>query len=224
VALVFMALFLSSLVPVILDVRHVHFPSPLEPPEKVVSYFRGEAAAVRFCAFLQFGSSIPLGIFTATMVSRLRFLGVNVAGPSIASFGGLAASSAVAGSALIQWALGQPGIAEEAGVTRALHALAFGVGGPGYSVPLGLLLAGLSVPALFMRLLPKWLCASGLVLGLAGELSALSLVVPGAIVLIPLTRFPAFVWLVVAGFKLPPHRPASPERWDRRGSVDLGDT
>jgi hypothetical protein len=39
--------------------------------------------------FLQFGALIPLGIYAATAATRLRFLGVNAAGPYIALFGGL---------------------------------------------------------------------------------------------------------------------------------------
>jgi hypothetical protein len=54
-----------------------------------------------------------------------------------------------------------------------------------------------------MRLLPKWLVVFGLALGAIGELSALSLVVPQALFLIPLTRFPGFIWLIAAGFALP---------------------
>jgi hypothetical protein len=206
VALVFTVLFFGSLIPVTLLVSNTHFPSPLEPAEEIVSYFRGESAKVRICAFLQFAAAIPLGIFTATMVSRLRFLGVNAAGVSIALFGGLAASSAVALSALVQWTLGQPGIAANAEVTRALFFLIFAIGGPGYSVPLGLLFAGISVPAYFPRSLPRWVCIFGLLLGIVGELSTLSLVIPGALFLIPLTRFPGFVWLCAAGFKLPNSR------------------
>jgi hypothetical protein len=68
---------------------------------------------------------------------------------------------------------------------------------------MGLLIAGLSVPAAIMKLLPKWLVVSGLALALIGELSALSLVIPGLLVLIPLTRFPSFIWLIAAGFLLP---------------------
>ena len=75
--------------------------------------------------------------------------------------------------------------------------------------PLGLLFAGLCVPALFMRLLPRWLAVSGLVLGAIGQLSALSLVIPGAFFLIPLTRFPGFLWLIAAGFTLPRTRSAA---------------
>jgi len=36
-----------------------------------------------------------------------------------------------------------------------------------------------------------------------GETSCLTLIFPGALPLIPLTRFPGFVWLIFAGFKLP---------------------
>jgi len=59
------------------------------------------------------------------------------------------------------------------------------------------------IPAAFFKLLPKWLVAFGLVLAIIGELSVLSLVIPQALFLIPLTRFPGFVWLIAAGFALP---------------------
>jgi len=203
VASVFTVLFLASLVPVTLLVSKTHFPAPYQPPEEIVAYFRAEAAKVGLCAFLQFGSAIPLGIFTATMASRLRFHGIKAAGVSIALFGGLTASLFVALSALVQWVLAQPGIADDGVLTRALYFLIYAIGGPGYSVPLGLLIAGISVTAGFARLLPRWLVVFGVILAIVGELSAFSLVIPGALYLIPLTRFPGFVWLIAAGFKLP---------------------
>jgi hypothetical protein len=70
-------------------------------------------------------------------------------------------------------------------------------------VPIGLLLAGISVTAGFMRLLPKWLVGLGLALALIDELSWLSLQFPKFLFLIPLTKFPTFVWLIAAGFLLP---------------------
>jgi hypothetical protein len=210
VAVVFTVLFLASLVPVTLIVSETHFPSPLQSPEEVVAYFRSEPAKVRVCAFLQFASSVPLGIFAATMVSRLRFHRTEAAGVIIALFGGLTASMFVAISAMVQWSLGQPGIADDPALTRALYFLIFSTGGPGYSVPLGLLMAGISVTAGSMRLLPRWLAAFGIVLGVIGELSSLSLVFPGALAFIPLTRFPGFVWLIAAGLKLPNTRAVEP--------------
>jgi hypothetical protein len=207
VAVMFTVLFLASLVPVTMLAGKMRFPSPLQPAEEIVSFFRMELENVRLCAFLQFASAIPLGIFTAAMVSRLRFLGVNTAGPAIALYGGIAAALSVATSGIVQWTLSQPGIADDAGLTRAFYFAAFGIGGPGYSVPLGLLIAGLSVPSFFLKLLPRWLCVFGLVLALVGELSTLSLLVPNLLYLVPLTRFPAFIWLIVAGFSLPNSRP-----------------
>jgi hypothetical protein len=202
-ATVFTTLFLASLIPVTLMVTDTHFPAPSQSAEEIVAYFQSEAAKVRICAFLQFCSAIPLGLFTAVMVSRMRFLGVRAAGVHIALFGGLAASLFVALSALIQWALAQPGIAANSELTRALYYMIFAIGGPGYSVPVGLLFAGISVSAGFLRLLPRWLVVLGVALGAIGELSAFSLVIPGALFLIPLTRFPGFVWMIAAGFKLP---------------------
>jgi hypothetical protein len=40
------------------------------------------------------------------------------------------------------------GIAQDTTLTQALYFLGYGLGGPGYSVPLGLLMAGISVPLL----------------------------------------------------------------------------
>jgi hypothetical protein len=68
---------------------------------------------------------------------------------------------------------------------------------------MGLLLAGISVPALILKLLPKWLVWFGLFLAVCGELSWLNLVLPQALFLIPLVRFPSFVWLIATGFLLP---------------------
>jgi hypothetical protein len=210
VAIVYTLLFNAALYQVISFSGGPHFPGPWESSEAIAPYFQQHPKAVMICAFLQFDAAIPLGIFTATMVSRLRFLGVRAAGPSIALFGGLMTAFNMALTALILWVMAYPGIAQETAVLRALYYIGFAIGGVGFSVPMGLLIAGLSVPAAIMNLLPKWLVVSGLALGIIGELSALNLVIPQALLLIPLTRFPGFVWLIAAGFALPAsHRPSA---------------
>jgi hypothetical protein len=158
---------------------------------------------VLICSFLHFGASIPLGVFAAAAASRLRFLGAKAAGSYIALFGGFATSFNMAASACVLWVMAYPGIAQDAAVLRALYYLQFAFGGPGFSVPLGLLIAGISVTAGFLRLLPKWLVVLGLALAVIGELSWLSMIFPKLLFLIPLTMFPAFVWLIAAGFLLP---------------------
>ena len=109
----------------------------------------------------------------------------------------------VAISALVLWVMAYPGIADQVAVVRALYYIVFAIGGVGFSVPMGLLLAGISIPALMMKLLPNWLVVSGLILAAIGELSFFSLIVPSALFLISLTRFPSFVWLIAVGFMLP---------------------
>jgi hypothetical protein len=49
----------------------------------------------------EFGSAIPLGLFTATAVSQLQFLGVRAAGTSIALFGGFATATTMLASAAV---------------------------------------------------------------------------------------------------------------------------
>jgi hypothetical protein len=206
VAIVYTLLFNAGLYFVISFTGGPHFPGPWESSETIAAYFQDHSRAALACAFLQFGAAIPLGIFAATMVSRLQFLGVRVAGAHIALFGGLMTAFNMAASALVLWVMAYPGIAQDPAVLRALYYLTFALGGVGFSVPIGLLIAGLSIPAAFFKLLPKWLVVFGLVLAIIGELSVLSLVVPNALFLIPLTRFPAFIWLIAAGFALPKTR------------------
>jgi hypothetical protein len=203
VATIFVGLFIVGLYFVTIFAGSPHFPGPWESASTIVSYFQTRPSAVLLCAFFQFGSAIPLGIFTASVVSRLRFLGVDAAGPYIALFGGLATSFNIAAAALVLWVMAYPGIAQDAAVVRALYYLSYAFGGPGFSVPFGLLIAGIAVPAGLMKLLPRWLVASGLVLAVIGELSWLNLIAPQALFLIPLTRFPGFLWLIAVGFVLP---------------------
>src|SRR6202000_847957 len=99
-----------------------------------------------------------------TIVSRLRFLGIKAAGAYIGLFGGFGAAFAIASSSAILWTMCHPGIAQDSTLTQALYFLSYGLGGPGYSVPLGLLMAGISVPILLYRLVPRWIPILGLAL------------------------------------------------------------
>jgi hypothetical protein len=202
-AIVYVVLFNAGLYPVTILADKVHFPGPWEPASVIASYFQTHPWPVLICAFLQFGATIPLGIFTATVVSRLHFLGARAAGPYIALFGGFATVlHGMAASSLLQ-VMVHPGIAHDPTLLTALYYLSYAFGGPGFSVPMGLLLAGVSVPAAFMKLLPKWVVGLGLVLAVCGELSWFNLILPQTLFLIPLTRFPSFIWLIATGFTLP---------------------
>jgi hypothetical protein len=196
-------LFIAGLIPVTALGGRPFFPGPGEPPEVITTFFRARSSAVLLCASLQFGAAIPLGIFTATVASRLRFLGVRAAGSDIALFGGFATAINMMTASSVLWAMTYPEVARDGALVQALYRLSFALGGPGFSVPLGLLVAGISVTAGVSGLLPRWLVVPGLIIAVAGELSWLEILFPRLLFLIPLTRFPGFAWLIAVGFHLP---------------------
>jgi hypothetical protein len=66
-------------------------------------------------------------------------------------------------------------------------------------------MAGISISVLRGKLLPKWMVVFGLALALTGELSWLSMIIPRAGMLIPLTRWLGFIWLISVGFAFSKH-------------------
>lgn len=205
-SIVYAVLFLASLVETAIVTKGSHIPSPFISADLVQAFFARNADAVRVAAFLQFGAAIPLGIFAATIVSRLQFLGMNVAGVFITLFGGFAASLFAAISAMLQWVLAQPGVASQSETTRVLHLFSFATGGVGFVVAFGLLLAGVSVIAWFTRILPRWLVLLGLVVAAIAELSSLSLIFTPAAYMLPVARFVGLIWMIATGSLLPRSR------------------
>jgi hypothetical protein len=202
-AITYTVLFLAGLYPVTIFGGQPYYPGPWESTKTIAAFFQARPGAVRLCAFLQFGAAIPLGIFTATIVSRLQFLGSRVAGVSIALFGGITTTIMMMAASIALWVMAQPGIADNSPVLQALYWLTQGFGGAGFSVPFGLLVAGVTIPAAFMRLIPKWIVVLGIAVAICGELSWLYMMVPGALPLVPLARFPGFVWIIAVGLALP---------------------
>jgi hypothetical protein len=184
----------------------LHFPFPGDTAATMVNYFSTAGSRVQLGAFLQCGSAIALGIVTVAATNRMRSLGACGIGIRVAFFGGSIAAllSLEAG---VVWILAQPGVADGspggASVVRALYLFAFMLDGPAYAGSLGLLIAGLAVAGLLTRILPRWLAWLGLILAAFGELSFLSMLMPIFGMLIPLTRFPCYLWLITAGFILP---------------------
>lgn len=182
--------------------------SPFGDTASVAGFFADHASAARFGALLQLGSSVPLGIYAATMHARQQRLGIRVPGPTIALFGGIAASVLLAVSAILTWTQSQEVVSADPGLTHALAYASFAAGGFAHTLGLGLLVAGIAVPALLIRLLPRWLAWIGLLLAAIAELSILTMVIEPAQFLIPIGRFGSLIWLIVAGFLLPLRRSA----------------
>jgi hypothetical protein len=196
----FVLLFFAGLMPVTAFGGMLYFPGPTASVVEMVNFFSHRQAGVLHCAFFQFGSAIPLGIFTTTMIARLKFLGVRAAGLEIALFGGLATAIGLLIGTSFLLATTYPGIPENADLLQAIYRISFGIGGPGYSVPFGLLAAGISIPAAFSKLLPKWVIILGFFVAAVGVLSWFEILSVRLLPLIPLTRFPGFVWIIAAGF------------------------
>jgi hypothetical protein len=179
------------------------FHIPHDSAESAVAFVAKNSWAIRWGSFCELGSAVPLGIFAATVVSRLRFLGVRAAGESIAFLGGIGASMMLIFSALCTWSLTRPGIAEATGAVRALQALGFVGGGPGFAVPLGLFVAGVSISAGLGKLIPRWLMWLGIAVALACELASLTLLNFTAGYFIPVGRFISIIWMIGLALTLP---------------------
>jgi hypothetical protein len=177
--------------------------NPYGSAEAARDFFQTSPNAVRVGAFFFLASAIPLAIYTATIVNRLRFFGVRAAGSYIALVGGLAASLALAAAALSLWVLSVPEVSASLPVTRALHFMTFLCGGAAFSAGFGLLAAAVSVTCYFARLLPRWLVWFGLLIAVAGELATLSLIALPMTFTIPITRFGGFIWLIAVGARMP---------------------
>ena len=206
-AIVHILLFAASLILLGILSHGADYPRPFGPLEAAQKTFLRFSDAFRINAFFQFASAIPLGLFTAAVCSRLRFLGVNVTGVSIAFFGGTAASIFFLLSGLCGWILSQPAIAGDLVVMHAIQLLGFGGGGIAFTAALGLLMAGVSVPCLFGKYTPRWVAWLGLVLAGIAELSVITLIVPQFVWLLPIVRFPSFIWMIGTGFTLIKKRP-----------------
>jgi hypothetical protein len=187
--------------------RHgAHFVTPFAPAEELRAFLALSPTAVRVGNFFLLGSAIPFGIFAVTTVSRLRFMGVRAAGTNIALLGGLIATIALILSGCVGWILSVPEVLASAEIVKAVNFLNFLLGGAVFAVGFGLLAAGVSVTCYFMRLLPRWLVAFGMLLALTGELSSLSLVTYPANFFIPITRYLGFIWMISVAVALTRNR------------------
>jgi hypothetical protein len=185
------------------------FPAPFAPADVVEAYFRDRSAAVAVTAFFTFASGVPLAIYAATVSARLHNLGIRNPGATIALVGGVVAAAFLCLSGMLSWTLSRPQTAGEPAVVHALQALTFMTGGPGHVVMLGLLVAGIAVPGLLAGLLPRSVALAGLAIAAVSELSALALLVDGAMPLVPIGRFGDLVWLIAVAVLLPRRRPAA---------------
>lgn len=179
-------------------------------------FFQQHVGAAHLSAFLTLGAAVPFLVATAVATTRLRTLGVDVPGRIIAQLGGTVAAAMLALAGLSTLALTQSHVADSDAVVRALSALTFAAGGPGFVVFAGLLVAGVSIAGLASGVLPTWLGRAGIAIAVISELASLSAGFDAVDFLLPIGRFGGLAWLVAIGFLLPATRR---ELRARRGEV-----
>jgi hypothetical protein len=182
--------------------------APHDAAHQGAAYVAGISRTLQWGSFFEFGSAVPLLVFVATAVSRLRFLRIRAAGELIAFAGGLGTAAMLMLSALSIWALTRPGVADDDSVVRSLQAMSFAGGGPGFAVPFGLFIAGVSVTGGLYKLIPRWIMIFGIVIAVACELAAFTLATWNAAYFIPVGRFGGILWMIAVAATLPSSIPA----------------
>ena len=182
-----------------------HYPGTGDSAETITGYFSAHSTALLVCSFFELAAAITLGVFTATIVSQMRFLRVRAAGPYIALFGGVASAIAVGAASCLMWVSAYPGIATttDMALSRTLYFMQYIFGGVGFAIPFAVLVAGISIAGSFTKTLPKWIVGLGVLLMIVGGLSWFSMFTSNLRFLVPLTRFPGMLWAIAAGFALP---------------------
>ena len=178
-----------------------------EPASVIVPYFQTHCEAGSDLSFPAIWSDhLPWDVGRG-IVSQLRICCCfRLAGFVDCAWGGFLTVFDGVAASLIVWTMINSGcVAQNPPVLLGLYYLSYAFGGPGFSIPKCLNMIGVPVPAAFMRLLPKWIVVLGLVLvpGCRRKWSRVHLISPAMLFLIPLTRFPGFIWLIAAGFALP---------------------
>jgi hypothetical protein len=202
-ALIYILLLIASLAAFGILSQGAPYPRPFGVPGDAQHIYLDFPTAVRVGALLQIASTIPLGLFAAALTSKLRFLGANSTGVNIASFGGTAAAILLLFSGICGWVLSQPGVVgPDLSVMRSLQLLSFASGGMAFASTLGLMMAGISVPCLFGKWAPRWLCWTGILLAAIAQLSLLGFLFEPFVFLLPVVRFLSLVWMIGMGFVL----------------------
>ncbi|MBO0840675.1 MAG: DUF4386 domain-containing protein [Sciscionella sp.] len=176
-------------------------------PVESLDYIHAHPTALRVAGFLQLASAIPLAIFAGTGYRRLRQLGVTAPGTAIGFAGGILASAALTIEGLCTWTMGTVAGSADVATASALAGLAFGAGSAAFVPTFALLVAGIAVPSLILRLLPRplaWGCLAVAAIGLLGTFTALTDELDFTL---PIGRFGGLICIVAAAVLLPTTRP-----------------
>jgi hypothetical protein len=178
------------------------FPQPGADVKDVQKFFQGGRRSRTYQRTGQLLSAASLAVF-ARSVAQLT--GRTGSGSKMlkatAISGGALASISLAASATAAAALtSAPGRDQDQ--AKSLHRFLFAAGGPVHGGGLALLLGALGLAGLRTKALPRPLAIAAMTAAGVNALAPVVLAVPKAALLIPAGRFPTFVILGIAGFRL----------------------
>jgi signal transduction histidine kinase len=182
------------------------FPRNTDSMDVVAEYFKTSSSSAELNAGLQIVSAIALLWFAGIMASFLRresrpgpAAGIVLAGGAVAAATELLGAGAMA-------SLTGSDLPSNAAATQVLYQLSFWAGGPTHVAALGMMFAAIAYG--LGGVLPKWVNIFGLVVGIAGALASLTIVLPFTIMFTPIGRFLGFLWLLITVIMLA-FRPSS---------------
>lgn len=164
------------------------YPSPLDSEAAAASYFAANRGTVLTQGIAHVLAAVPLALFAGATGNRWSRVA------------GWAAAGALAASGLLNVAV--PALGASGDTLHALHHLTFLAGGQIHVPLLGLLVAaGTRARA---ATAPRWTTALGVVAAGLAVLSLVSFATEAAMLLLPLGRFTAILWIVITAVRTRP--------------------
>src|SRR5215217_2784745 len=176
------------------------FPQPGADVKDVQKFFQGSSGPERINLTGQLLSAVSLAVFSRSVAQVAGRTGSRML-KAAAIAGGALASTSLAASATAAAALTtDPG--RDTSRAQSLHRFLFAAGGPAHGGGLALLLGALGLAGLRTGALPRPLAIAALAAAGVNALAPLVLAVPRAALIIPAGRFPSFVIMGIAGFRV----------------------
>jgi hypothetical protein len=183
-----------------LSLADAPFPQPGADVKDVQQFFLGSSGPERINVTGQLLSAASLAVFSRSVAQLASRTGSGRL-KAAAIAGGAFASTSLAASATAAAAL-TTGPGRDTDRARSLHRFLFAAGGPVHGGGLALLLGALGLAGLRSGALPRPLAIAALAAAGVNALAPLVLAVPRAALVIPAGRFPSFVIMGIAGFRL----------------------
>lgn len=183
-----------------LSLADAPFPQPGADVKDVQQFFLGSSGPERINITGQLLSAASLAVFSRSVAQLAGRTGSRRL-KAAAIAGGAFASTSLAASATAAAAL-TTGPGRDTDRAQSLHRFLFAAGGPVHGGGLALLLGALGLAGLRTGALPRPLAIAALAAAGVNALAPLVLAVSRAALVIPAGRFPSFVIMGIAGFRL----------------------